>query len=165
MSTGDAQTFDNKRLRVERRKRHPFLADWRWGYRGRRKNLRRVTDSQQGHAILDWYHPSLLFFILATYVLSGIDAILTVTLLELGAVEEANPFMHWLLAEDVRLFAGVKALVTGIGLVWLAAYSNRFLFNKFRVNRIVYALFAVYSILIIHQIRMLQFIESAGWPS
>ena len=112
-----------------------------------------VTDSQQGHAILDWYHPSLLFFILATYVLSGIDAILTVTLLEIGAAEEANPFMHWLLAEDVRLFAGVKALVTGIGLVWLAAYSNQFLFNKFRVNRIVYALFAVYSLL--HQIRML----------
>lgn len=157
--------FDNKRLRVERRRCHPFLADWRWAYRGRRKSLRRATDGQGGHAILDWYHPSLLFFILATYVLSGIDAILTVTLLELGAAEEANPFMHLLLAEDVRLFAGVKALVTGVGLVWLAAYSNQFLFNTLRVDRIVYALFGIYSVLIFSQIRMLQLAESAGWPT
>ena len=106
----------------------------------------------------------MLFFILATYVLSGIDAILTVTLLEIGAAEEANPFMHWLLAEDVRLFAGVKALVTGVGLVWLTAYSNQFLFNKLRVDRIVYALFGVYSVLIFSQIRMLQLAESVGWP-
>jgi len=152
-------------MRAERRKCHPFLADWRWAYRGRRKSLRRTTDGQRRHAILDWYHPSLLFFILATYVLSGIDAILTVTLLEIGAAEEANPFMHWLLAEDVRLFAGVKALVTGVGLVWLAAYSNQFLFNRFRVDRIVYALFGLYSLLIFSQIRMLQLAESAGWPT
>lgn len=161
---GGASAADDKRLRVERRKCHPFLADWRWGYRGRRRSLRRATDSQRRHAILDWYHPSLLFFILATYVLSGIDAILTVTLLEIGAAEEANPFMHWLLAQDVRLFAGVKALVTGVGLVWLTAYSNQFLFNKLRVDRIVYALFAVYSVLIFNQIRMLQLAESVGWP-
>ena len=162
---GRATAFDNKRLRVERRTCHPFLADWRWAYRGRRKSLRRATDGRRRHAILDWYHPSLLFFILATYVLSGIDAILTVTLLEIGAAEEANPFMHWLLAEDVRLFAGVKALVTGVGLVWLAAYSNQLLFNTLRVDRIVYALFGIYSLLIFSQIRMLQLAESAGWPT
>ena len=127
--------------------------------------MRRVIDGQRSHAILDWYNPSLLFFILATYVLSGIDAVLTITLLELGAAEEANPFMHFLLAEDVRLFAGVKALVTGVGLVWLTAYSNQFLFNKLRVDRIVYALFAVYSLLVFHEIQLLQLAESAGWPS
>ena len=158
-------TLDNKRIRIERRTRHPFLADWRWAYQGRRKSLRRVIDGQRNHAILDWYNPSLLFFILATYVLSGIDAVLTITLLELGAAEEANPFMHFLLAEDVRLFAGVKALVTGVGLVWLTAFSNQFLFNKLRVDRIVYALFAVYSLLVFHEIQLLQLAESAGWPS
>ena len=156
--------FDNKRNRAERRRRHPLLADWRWAYRGRRRNLRRGADSRRAHAILDWYQPSLLFFIVATYVLSGIDAILTLTLLELGVAKEANPFMHFLLAEDVRLFAGVKALITGLGLVWLTAYSNQLVFTRLRVDRVIHALFAIYLLLVIHEIQMLRIAESAGWP-
>ncbi len=160
-----ALVSDDKRARLDRRTRHPFLADWRWGYRGRRRSLRRAGDDRRGHAILDWYRPSLLFFVLGIYVLSGIDAILTVTLLELGAAEEANPLMRWLLAEDVRLFAGVKAFFTGVGLIGLTAYSNQFLFKKLRVDRVVYALFVAYSLLIFHEIQLLQLAESAGWPS
>jgi hypothetical protein len=155
---------DNKRIRVERRRRHPLLADWRWGYRGRRRSLRRGTDSYNTHAILDWYHPSLLFFIVATYVLSGIDAILTLTLLELGVAKEANPFMHMLLAEDIRLFAGVKALITGLALICLTAYSNQRLFTRLRVNRLIYALFGIYVLLVVHEIQLLKLAESAGWP-
>lgn len=156
--------FSNKRNRAERRRRHPLLADWRWAYRGRRRSLRRGADCRRAHAILDWYHPSLLFFIVATYVLSGIDAILTLTLLELGVAKEANPFMHFLLAEDIRLFAGVKALITGLGLVWLAAYSNQLVFTRLRVDRVIHALFAIYLVLVIHEIQLLRMAESAGWP-
>jgi len=154
----------NKRTRVERRQRHPLLADWRWGYRGRRRNLRRSSDAVTSQAFLDWYHPSLLFFIVATYVLSGIDAVLTLTLLEFGIAEEANPFMHLLLAEDIHLFAGVKALATGLGLIWLTVYSNQRVFARLRVNRIIYALFASYSLLVIYEIYLLDFAESVGWP-
>lgn len=157
--------LDNKRIPVERRRCHPLLTDWRWGFHGRRKSLRRGTDSQRTHAILDWYHPSLLFVIVATYVLSGVDAVLTLTLLEYGVADEANPLMHILLAEDVRLFSGVKALVTGLGLVWLTAYSNQCLFTKLRVDWLIYALFVVYSLLVIYEIQLLQLAESAGWPS
>lgn len=159
----DEPAVDHNRKRVDRRSRHLLLADWRWGYRGRRKCARRYADKPQ--AILDWYHPSLLFFIVTTYVLSGIDAVLTLTLLEMGVATEANPFMHLLLAEDVRLFAGVKALVTGIGLVCLAAYSNQCLFARLRVDRLIYALFAVYSVLVVYEIQLLKLAESAGWPS
>jgi hypothetical protein len=155
--------FDDKRACVDRRKRHPLLTDWRWGYRGRRKSLRRNADSHRTHAILDWYHPSLLFFVLATYVLSGIDAVLTLTLLDFGVAREANPFMNLLIAEDVRLFAGVKALVTGVGLVCLTAYSNQCLFTRLRVDRLIYALFVIYSLLVIYEIRMLMIAESTGW--
>lgn len=162
---GHEVAFDNKRVSVERRRLHPFLADWRWSYRGRRRSFRRGTDSHRAHAILDWYHPSLLFFIVSIYVLSGIDAILTLTLLELGVAIEANPFMHLLLAQDIRLFAGVKALITGLALVWLTAYSNKCLFAKLRVDRLIYALFAMYLLLVIHEIRLLKLAESVGWPN
>ena len=156
--------FHNKRNRLERRTRHPLLADWRWSFRGRRRRLRRGTDSHRPHAILDWYHPSLLFFIVATYVLSGIDAVLTLTLLEFGVAKEANPFMHLLLARDIHLFAGVKALITGSGLVWLTAYSNQCLFTRLRVDRLIYALFATYTVLVLYEVRLLELAESAGWP-
>lgn len=156
---------DNNRARNDRRQRHPLLTDWRWSYRGRRRAVRRDTDNHKTHAILDWYHPSLFFFIVVTYVLSGIDAILTLTLLELGVAEEANPFMHMLLAKNIHLFAGVKALVTGLGLVCLTAYSNQRLFTKLRVDRLIYALFVVYSLLVVYEVSLLRIAESARWLS
>jgi len=156
-------TPDNQRARSERRQCHPLLTDWKWSYRGRRKSVRRNTDNHRTHAILDWYHPSLFFFIVVTYVLSGIDAILTLTLLELGVAEEANPFMHMLLAKNIHLFAGVKALVTGLGLVCLAAYSNRCLFTRLRVDRLIYLLFAVYALLVVYEVSLLRVAEAVRW--
>ena len=97
----------------------------------------------------------MLFFVLATYVLSGIDAVLTLTLLDFGVAREANPFMNLLITADVRLFAGVKALITGVALVCLTAYSNQSLFTRLRVDRIIYALFVIYSLLVIYEIRTL----------
>jgi hypothetical protein len=158
----DKRAVEQKRRRDDRRSRHPLIADWRWGYRGRRRSVRRTADRPR--AMLDWYHPSLLFFIVATYVLSGIDAILTLTLLEFGVATEANPVMHMLIAENVRLFAGVKALVTGVGLMCLAMYSNQCLFTRVRVDRLIYALFAIYSVLVLYEIQLLRLAESAGWP-
>lgn len=154
---------ERPRMPDDRRSCHPLLADWRWGFRGRRKSVRRATDGSR--AFLDWYHPALLFAIVSTYVLSGIDAVLTLTLLEMRIATEANPLMHMLLAENIRLFAGVKALVTGVGLVCLAAYSNRCIFTWLRVDRIIYALFAIYSLLVCYEIWLLMLAESAGWPS
>ena len=89
---------------------------------------------------------------------------LTLTLLEMGVATEANPIMHLLLAENVRLFAGVKSLITGVGLVCLAVYSHQCLFTHLRVDRLIYALFAVYSVLVVYEIRLLMLAESAGWP-
>jgi hypothetical protein len=151
------------RTQPDRRSCHPLLADWRWAFQGRRRNVRRAADGSR--VFLDWYHPTLLFAIVTTYVLSGIDAVLTLTLLEMRIATEANPLMHMLLAENVRLFAGVKALVTGVGLVCLAAYSNRCVFTWLRVDRIIYALLGVYSLLVYYEIWLLKLAESAGWPS
>jgi len=161
----DRAVLENLRSPVERRNLHPLLADWRCCLRGRRKCIRRSSDYYKGHAVLDWYSPTLLFFIVTTYVLSGIDAILTLTLLEMGVAKEANPFMHLLLAQNIHLFSGVKALTTGIGLVCLTAYSNQCLFAKLRVDRLIYALFVTYSALVVYEIWLLKLAESAGWPT
>jgi hypothetical protein len=158
---GEDPAVDYTRRCEDRRSRHLLLSDWRWSYRGRRKSIRRTADSSR--VILDWYHPSLLFFIVTTYLLSGIDAILTLTLLEMGVATEANPFMQILLAENVRLFAGVKSLVTGVGLICLALYSNHCLFTRLRVDRLIYALFTMYCVLVAYEVQLLRMAESTGW--
>lgn len=157
-STGE--DIDQRETRIERRRCHPLLADWRWAFNGRRKSVRRHTDYFNPHVVLDWYHPSLLFFILATYVMSGVDAVLTLTLLNQGITVEANPLMNLLLAQDVRLFVGVKTLVTGVGLVSLAVYSNLCLFTRVRIDRVIYALFTVYALLIAYEVTLLRMGEA-----
>jgi hypothetical protein len=64
----------------------------------------------------------------------------------------------------VRLFAGVKALVTGVGLVCLAAYSNQCLFARLRVFFNDTATTEIYTLLVIYEVRLLNIAESAGWP-
>ena len=81
----------------------------------------------------------------------------------LGVAEEANPFMHMLLAKNIHLFAGVKALVTGLGLVCLTAYSNQCLFTRLPVNRLIYMLFVVYTLLVVYEVSLLRVAESARW--
>jgi hypothetical protein len=161
--TGDQheRIANPRRSRIERRQCHPLLTDWQWAFRGRRKATRRKSDQQCSSLVLDWYHPSLLFFVVATYVMSGIDAVLTFTLVEFGITEEANPVMNMLLAHDVRLFFGVKSLVTGLGLVSLAIYSKLSLFTRIRIELIIYALFAIYAALITYEITLLRMAEAS----
>lgn len=152
----------NRRDGADRRLRHPLLSDWRYAFCGRRKQLRRHTDFVGARSVLDWYRPSLLFFVVATYVLSGVDALLTLTLLGIGVAVEANPFMEMLIQRDVALFVGVKSLVTGLGLVSLALYSKLRLFMRFHTEIIIYALFTLYCALVAYEIYLLHLAEKVG---
>lgn len=146
----------NRRAVDDRRRCNLLLADWRWAFRGRRRRVRRESDYLAGRVVLDWYQPKLFFFIFSTYVLSGIDAALTLTLLDRGITVEANPFMDMLISRDVDLFVWVKTLITGVGLVGLTVYSNLRLFKYIRIERVIYALFAMYVALVTYEIVLLR---------
>ena len=151
-----SRDVSERRASEDRRKCHPLLADWQYAFGGRRRNVRRLDDLQSARMMLDWYRPHLLFFVVATYSMSGIDAVLTLTLLEHGNAIEANPFMHALLAHSVGLFVAVKSIVTGLGLVCLVALSNARLFRRIPVEYILYALFAAYVALVTYEITLLR---------
>ena len=152
----------NRRGGGDRRLRHPLLSDWRYAFRGRRKEFRRHTDYASARTVVDWYRPSLLFFIVSTYVLSGIDALLTLTLLGLGVVVEANPLMEMLINRDVALFVGVKSLITGIGLVSLVLYSKLRLFTHFKTELVIYVLFTLYCALVGYEIHLLHLAQNGA---
>lgn len=151
----------NRRESSDRRLRHPLRFDWRYAFGGRRKDFRRRADLVSARTVLDWYRPSLLFFVVSTYVLSGIDAFLTLTLLGLGVVVEANPFMDILMQRDVALFVGVKSLITGVGLVSLVLYSKLRLFTHFQTELVIYLLFTLYSALVGYEIYLMHLVETS----
>ena len=73
----------------DRRTRHPLLADWRYAFNGRRRQVRRDSDS--GYVQVDHVKPELVLVVIVILFLSALDAYFTLRLIEAGIVTEANP--------------------------------------------------------------------------
>lgn len=140
-----------ERRRGEDRRRRPHLLSlWHWALRGRRRLLRRRDDRLGVYP--DRYPARLLGLVLAIFLLSVLDAMMTLRLLDMGVVEEANPLMRPLLTDDVQMFATVKVLVTAVGLILLAAYANLPLFRRYRLERVTAWLLIAYALLVTHEL-------------
>jgi hypothetical protein len=118
--------------------------------RGRRRHARR-----DGHSYyLDWYKPSLVFTGLAVLLLSCLDALFTLTLLNWGAYE-ANPFMAHLLETSDAVFVVTKITVTAIGIVFLLMHSHFRLLNIASGKHILQFLVPAYGLLIVYELFLL----------
>ena len=138
-----------RREQTDRRQCSPLLADWRWSYRGRRRQLRREQDSTGVYR--DHFAPGFVLTSLALLLLSGLDACLTLQLLQRGAAE-ANPVMRALLQWDVLVFINVKILVTAMGLLILILHSHLVLFRRLKVERVVSGLVCLYLAVVAYEI-------------
>jgi len=118
----------------------------------RRRNGRRLSDQHRG--CVDWYEPRLLYMVLGILLLSFADAVLTLNLLKIGAVE-VNSFMAYLIEKDIQLFAWTKMALTGFCLVVLAAHANFRWLRMFRVERTLHLILPAYVLLIAYEITLL----------
>lgn len=107
--------------------------------RGRRRGDRRATDLYH----VDWHEPDLLFLAVTTLMLSVIDAFFTLTLLRHGAME-ANPLLDFVLREHPAMFAAIKMLLTGLGVLVLVAAARLQLFRVLRVKTVLQCLLLGY---------------------
>lgn len=155
VSAGTGEGSEQRRG-VERRHTPYLLSDWRHAFGGRRRGSRRDTD-QRSSVHVDWYPWPLLVCALALLGLSALDATLTLHLMTHGVVEEANPFMAPLLAHDVRLFVGVKLLITAVGAVALVVYGRLHLFGRVPMRRIGWWLAFSYSLLVGYELLLVRF--------
>lgn len=147
--------------RQEGNRRTPTLASVLFtSLRGRRRYARRRSD-QLGYYI-DRYEPRFLYLALGILLLSGTDAILTLNLLQQGAVE-VNVLMAWLITTDVQLFANTKMAVTGIGLILLVAHI-RFRLCWVKVSHILYLILSLYMLLIVYELALLAGMATAIGP-
>ena len=109
---------------VERRSGHdrrqaptPWLS--RFSLRGRRRGGRRADDRRQLY--VDRYQWSDVLLVTGVVVLCAADTLLTLKVLERGAVE-ANPLMDFLIQQGTGLFGAVKLGFTLLGMLFLLTH-------------------------------------------
>lgn len=94
-------------------------------FNGRREGIRREED--RGRVFFfDRYNPKLFAVITAILMLSVLDALLTLILLEKGS-SELNPVMAYFLKHGLLTFIVVKYFLTSIGVIILLIFKNIFL--------------------------------------
>jgi len=123
----------------------------RGSVRARRRADRRTGDEYH----LDWHSPDLLFLAVTTVLISVIDAFFTLTLLRHGA-REANPFLEYVLTNHPELFAVIKMVLTGGGVLVLVAMARAELFRVVRVKTILQWLLLGYVVLFGYEMWLLR---------
>lgn len=111
---------------IERRsgknRRTKRFGDIRWLLNtGQRRHVRRLADRRKLQ-MLDLYPPKMLVWLILVLLLSVADALLTLWLIDNGAVE-MNPVMAYYLNLGPNIFMAVKYLIT-VSVVLLAVLMN-----------------------------------------
>lgn len=94
-------------------------------FNGRRQGIRREEDSLRIF-FFDRYHPKLFAAITAILMLSILDALFTLILIDNGS-SELNPVMAYALEHGLLSFIVVKYFLTSIGVLLLLIFKNVFL--------------------------------------
>ncbi len=141
------RSIADKRTVVDRRK-----FSWKtvlFGYfRSRRHNVRRGGDVDV--VFLDWHHPWLFFLAVGTMIMSGLDAFLTLQLIDHGMLE-ANPMMAALLGRGTATFAASKMLMTGTSILILVFLANARFLNRMRAGIFLTVFFSAYACLVCYE--------------
>jgi hypothetical protein len=119
----------------------------------RRYGPRRVEDAS--FAVTDWYAPQWLAAGLLILLLCVADALLTLALLDHGAME-ANPVMNTVVNGDGRSFAAMKFGLTSAGVVILILLARVRAFGRLPVSALLYGVLAGYLWLVTYEFSLLR---------
>lgn len=121
----NSQTVNFKnRSNTDRRSKR--FGGGRWIFTsGRRRHVRRKSD-RTGFHILDYYPPKLFYFLVTTLLLSVADALLTLWLIDHGAVE-LNQIMAYYLDKGHYVFIAVKYFLTAAAITITVLINYAFL--------------------------------------
>jgi predicted DNA-binding ArsR family transcriptional regulator len=98
---------------------------------------------------------AVILLVVAILLLSTLDGIFTLILIETGAVREWNPFLARLIEHDVQVFANVKSALTSAGVFVLAVFVDRSLFQRIPVRRVLELIFVGYCLLVLYHLSLL----------
>ncbi len=120
----------------------------------RRRTPPRRLDESRFHW-LDWHSAHLLAVAICILLASVLDAFLTVVLLMDGA-DEVNPLMAVIIYRSVGVFAALKMLMTGAGLVVMVTLARYRFMRLVRVEWVLYGVLAAYICLINYEVSLLK---------
>ena len=135
------------------RRQATLRALWVGSFARRRLGPRREAD--RSITSVDWHHPQWLAVSILILLLSCADAILTLTLIHLGA-EEINPIMRPLVLGDGHAFASWKLGLTASGVVILTLLARLRAFGRLPVGYVLYVVLALYVILVGYELALLE---------
>ncbi|MET0660249.1 MAG: DUF5658 family protein [Steroidobacteraceae bacterium] len=149
--------FVERRSGVDRRTRN-LSAYLYGGLVPRRLSGRRKEDRL--YPIVDWHSPRVLALVIAILGLCAMDGVLTVVLMQHGAIE-ANPFMALFVPHNLTWFAAVKLGLTAIGLIVLVACSTMRLMRVIPGEAVLYAILTAYGVLVSYELQLLPQLQEA----
>ena len=146
-------TFDNRRIRDDRRKRAGFSIRLMIG-NGERRTIRRQADRDRLFFV-DHYSQRFFFVILTIVLLSITDGLLTLFLLNHRA-SEANPVMAYFLKFGPFAFIAVKYSLTSFGVMVLLVFRN-ILIRKInvRADSIYYIFIGVFAAVVAFEVYLI----------
>jgi hypothetical protein len=118
----------------------------------RRRGPRRARDGSI--ASTDWYETRWMVIAVLILLFSVADALLTLTLMEHGALEE-NPIMAAFVSGGVSGFAAVKIGLTAAGVILLTLAARVRAFGRLPVGMLLYGVLAGYAVLVAYELRLL----------
>ena len=122
--------------------------------RGRRRHARRNDYS----CYLDWYDPKLVLTGLAVLVMSCLDALFTLTLLDRGAYE-ANYFMARLMESSNELFVAVKLAFTAFGIILLLMHAHFQIWRTISGKGLLQIVVTMYGLLLGYELILLSVVQ------
>jgi hypothetical protein len=138
--------FFERRSGIDRRSGN--LPDFsRYWLTGKRAAPRRREDREKDHR-LDRYSRNKVAIILSIILLSIIDAVLTLYLIERGATE-MNPIMDYYLGHGPLVFFGVKYFLTCASLLIVLLKENDRLFKTRIQMKTLFTLFLIPYVLVV----------------
>ncbi|MGB6452331.1 MAG: DUF5658 family protein [Steroidobacteraceae bacterium] len=149
---------EGERRRGADRRRRTLRSLLTGNFNPRRRGPRRVRDGSLSST--DWHEPQWLAVALAILLLSVTDAVLTLTLVQHGALE-ANPLMAVFLSAGPDLFVAFKLAMTAGGVVLLTLVAKVRAFGRLPVSVVLYTVLAAYAALIAYEVWLLRTIANS----
>lgn len=153
---------DDERRAGQDRRRSTLRALLLGSFHRRRRLPRR--GNERHIAALDWHSPQWLAVGLLILLLSVADALLTITLISLGA-NEANPVMEPLVQHAGVQFALWKMALTSSGVVMLILLARMRAFGRIPVGLFLYGVLLTYIALVGYELWLLDHLTFSAYVS
>lgn len=124
-------------------------------FKPRRRDHRRSAD--EDYFWFDWHEPRILYLALGILLLSCIDALFTLNLINAGA-DEANPVMASMLEVGLENFVAGKITITSLSVIILVVLARRTFVGRFSVEHVLQTVFTGYIMLICYEIYMFWYV-------